>query len=91
MTSQPHVLNPLSASARNMMNMMQQMMVSRGGDAVAAAHQARAMVFGLVQREAAMVSYNTIFKSLGILFLGLLPFILLMRRPSPKAPIVAAH
>ena len=84
-------VNPLSASARNMMNMMEQMMVSRGGDAVAAAHQARAMIFGLVQREAAMISYNTIFKSLGILFLALLPFILLMRRPSAKAPAVAAH
>jgi MFS transporter, DHA2 family, multidrug resistance protein len=84
-------VNPLSASARNMMNMMSQMMMSRGGDAVAAAHQARAMVFGLVQREASMISYNTIFKSLGILFLGLLPFILLMRRPSAKAPAVAAH
>jgi DHA2 family multidrug resistance protein len=84
-------VNPLSASARNMMNMMEQMMVSRGGDAVAAAHQARAMIFGLVQREAAMISYNTIFKSLGILFLALLPFILLMRRPSQKAPAVAAH
>ncbi|MBV9887108.1 MAG: DHA2 family efflux MFS transporter permease subunit [Acidobacteria bacterium] len=84
-------VNPLSASARNMMSMMQQMMVSHGGDAVAAAHQARAMIFGLVQREAAMISYNTIFKSLGILFLALLPFILLMRRPSPKTPAVAAH
>jgi DHA2 family multidrug resistance protein len=84
-------VNPLSASARNMMNMMEHAMASRSGDAVAAAHQARAMVFGLVQREAAMISYNTIFKSLGILFIALLPFILLMRRPSPKAPAVAAH
>jgi MFS transporter, DHA2 family, multidrug resistance protein len=67
------------------------MMVSRGGDAVAAAQQARAMIFGLVQREAAMISYNTIFKSLGILFIALLPFILIMRRPSQKAPAVAAH
>ncbi|MBV8514629.1 MAG: DHA2 family efflux MFS transporter permease subunit [Acidobacteria bacterium] len=84
-------VNPLSASTRNMMNMMEQMMIGRGGDAVAAAHQARAMIFGMVQREAAMISYNTIFKSLGVLFLALLPFILLMRRPSPKAPAVAAH
>jgi DHA2 family multidrug resistance protein len=84
-------VNPFNTSARNMMNMMEHAMVSRGGDAVAAAHQARAMIFGLVQREASMISYNTIFKSLGILFLGLLPFILLMRRPSPKAPAVAAH
>ena len=84
-------VNPLSAGARNMMNMMEHAMVSRGGDAVAAAQQARAMVFGLVQREASMISYNTIFKSLGVLFLGLLPFILIMRRPSAKAPAVAAH
>jgi MFS transporter, DHA2 family, multidrug resistance protein len=84
-------VNALSASTRNMMNMMEGAMVSRGGDSVAAAHQARAMIFGLVQREAAMISYNTIFKSLGILFLGLLPFIFLMRRPSQKGPAVAAH
>jgi DHA2 family multidrug resistance protein len=84
-------VNPFSTAARNMMNMMEGMMVSRGGDAVAAAQQARAMVFGLVQREAAMISYNTIFKSLGILFIALLPFILIMRRPSQKAPAVAAH
>jgi DHA2 family multidrug resistance protein len=84
-------VNPFSTAARNMMNMMEGMMVSRGGDAVAAAQQARAMIFGLVQREAAMISYNTIFKSLGILFIALLPFILIMRRPSQKAPAVAAH
>jgi MFS transporter, DHA2 family, multidrug resistance protein len=84
-------VNPFSTGARNMMNMMEQMMVSRGGDAAAAARQARAMIFGLVQREAAMISYNTIFKSLGILFLALLPFILIMRRPSQKGPAVAAH
>ena len=84
-------VNPLSASARNMMNMMEQMMVSRGGDAVAAAQQARAMVFGMVEREAAMISYNTIFKSLGVMFIVLLPFILLMRRPSAKGPAIAAH
>ncbi len=84
-------VNALSASTRNMMGMMKGAMESRSGDPVAAAHQARAMVFGLVQREAAMISYNTIFKSLGILFLALLPFIFLMRRPSSKGPAVAAH
>jgi MFS transporter, DHA2 family, multidrug resistance protein len=84
-------VNALSASARNMMNMMEHAMASRGGDAVAASHQARAMIFGLVQREAAMISYNTIFKTLGVMFMALLPFILLMRRPSSKAPAVAAH
>jgi MFS transporter, DHA2 family, multidrug resistance protein len=84
-------VNPFSAGARNMMNMMEHAMASRSGDAVTAAQQARAMVFGLVQREAAMISYNTIFKSLGVLFLALLPFILIMRRPSHKAPAVAAH
>ncbi|HEY2819966.1 MAG TPA: DHA2 family efflux MFS transporter permease subunit [Candidatus Acidoferrum sp.] len=84
-------VNPFSASARYMMNMMEHAMVSRGGDPVAAAHQARAMIFGLVEREAAMISYNTIFKSLGVMFVCLLPFILLMRRPSSKAPAVAAH
>jgi DHA2 family multidrug resistance protein len=84
-------VNPFSASARAMMNMMKQAMMSRGGDPVAAAHQARAMIFGLVEREASMISYNTIFKALGVMFMALLPFILLMRRPSAKAPAAAMH
>src|ERR1700760_829199 len=57
-------VNPLSASARNMMQAMQQMFVSRGGDMAAAARQARDMMFQLVERQANMIAYNTIFRVL---------------------------
>src|SRR6202012_402933 len=72
-------VNPLSTSARNMMNMMQQLMTSRRRDAVAATRQTPATVFGIDERKASMMSYYTIFGSPGILFLALVPFLLKMR------------
>ena len=84
-------VNPLSASARNMMHAMQQMFVSRGGDMAMAARQARDMMFQLVERQANMIAYNTIFRVLGWMFLMLVPFIALMRRPSTKTPAAPTH
>ncbi len=83
-------VNPFSASARNMMHAMQQMIISRGGDMAMAARQAREMMFRIVQRQASMISYNTIFASSAGCSL-LVPFIALMRRPSTKTPAAPMH
>jgi DHA2 family multidrug resistance protein len=84
-------VNPLSAAARNMMHAMQQMFLSRGGDMATSARQARDMMFQMVERQANMIAYNTIFRVLAWMFLMLIPFILFMRRPSTKAPPAAMH
>jgi len=84
-------VTPYSASARNMMNSMQGMFRSTGSDAVAAAHQARAAMFGMVERQASMLAYNSIFLILAGLFVLMLPFIFLMRRPQAKGGSMAMH
>jgi len=44
-----------------------------------------------VARQAAMISFVTIFRLLGVLFLLLLPLLLLMKRPRTGGGPVAAH
>ena len=44
-----------------------------------------AVLFGLVGREAAMVALVRVFQFLGILLVGLLPLVFLMKRPSKRA------
>jgi DHA2 family multidrug resistance protein len=84
-------VTPYNTSARNMMNSLQGTFVSRGSDIATAAHQARAAMFGLVERQASMLAYNSIFLILAGLFLLMLPFIFLMRRPQTKGGPLAMH
>jgi DHA2 family multidrug resistance protein len=84
-------VNPYSASARQVLDGLQQVFMRRGGDAVAAAHQAREMVFRMVEGQANMISYNAVFRMLGGLFVLLVPFIFLMRRPGTKTGPIAMH
>jgi DHA2 family multidrug resistance protein len=84
-------VTPYSFIARNMMNSMQGMFRSTGSDAVTAAHQARAAMFGMVERQASMLAYNSIFLILAVLFVLMLPFIFLMRRPQARGGPMAMH
>jgi DHA2 family multidrug resistance protein len=84
-------VTPYSTAARNMMNSMQGMFRSTGSDAVTAAHQARAAMFGMVERQASMLAYNSIFLILAGLFVLMLPFILLMRRPQARGGPMSVH
>jgi len=84
-------VTPYNTSARNMMNSLQGAFVSRGSDIATAAHQARAAMFGMVERQASMLAYNSIFLILAGLFLLMLPFIFLMRRPQTRGGSLAMH
>jgi MFS transporter, DHA2 family, multidrug resistance protein len=84
-------VTPYSASARNMMGSLQHMYMSNGSDIVTATHQARAAMFGMVERQASMLAYNSIFLILAGLFVLMLPFIFLMHRPQAKGSPMAMH
>ena len=72
------------------MSMLRRMFVGRGYDAITAARQAYVAVFGAVERQAAMLSFNHTFWLLGILFVFMLPLVFLMRRPQRRGP-AAVH
>jgi MFS transporter, DHA2 family, multidrug resistance protein len=64
--------------------------MAAGADAATATSRAYAAMFGMVQRQAAMVSFVEIFRLLGAIFLLMLPLLFLMRRPR-QAPVAGAH
>jgi len=64
--------------------------LARTGDAVAATNQAYVVLYGMVQRQAAMVSFVMIFRLLGILFFVMIPLVLLMRKPQGPRKMSAA-
>jgi DHA2 family multidrug resistance protein len=60
-----------------------QMLVARGSSASQAVHQAQGLIYGMVQREAAMQAFIDCFRMLGIVFLAVAPVMALMKRTAP--------
>jgi DHA2 family multidrug resistance protein len=65
-------------------------MVATGSDATTAHSRALGAMFGLVERQAAMLSFVDAFHLLGMIFLVITPLVLLMRRPRSRAESIAA-
>ncbi|HZR25148.1 MAG TPA: DHA2 family efflux MFS transporter permease subunit [Vicinamibacterales bacterium] len=63
--------------------------MAAGADAVTATERAHAAMFGMVQRQATMVSFVGIFQLLGIMFIALVPLVLLMQKPKGGGHVVA--
>jgi DHA2 family multidrug resistance protein len=84
-------VTPYDATSQTLLAQLRAGFMAAGADAVTATSQAYAALAGMVQRQAAMVSFVTIFQILGFLFLALLPLILLMKRPGHRADAPAAH
>jgi len=78
-------------AAQSMLAQMQGAFMAAGADAVTASQRAYAAMFGMVQREATMVSFVVIFQLMGWIFIGLVPLILLMKRPKAGGGPVSAH
>ncbi len=80
-----------SLRAQQAMETLRQGFMAAGADPYTAGQRAYAAMFGLVHRQAAMLSFVDVFRMLGVVFLALLPLILLMKRPRGAAPAGAAH
>ncbi len=81
MTAHVNTANPAAvaslAAAKNAM-------VASGADLATATHQSYVMVFGMVQRHAAMQSYIDAFFALAMLFVIVMPLVLIMKRPTKQ-------
>jgi DHA2 family multidrug resistance protein len=80
-----------NATSQQMFEGLRGAMMAGGADAVTATSRAQAMMFGLVQRHAAMVAFVGIFQLMGIAFIALVPLVLLMKRPKSARPAAGAH
>jgi DHA2 family multidrug resistance protein len=82
-------VNPYDAQARAMIEGLRSRFMATGADAVDATRKACDALWGMVQRQATMLSYNDAFLLLAILFIAMLPFLLLLRKPRGGGPAMA--
>lgn len=73
------------------LNGLKNAFIAGGADPVTATERAHAALFGIVQRQAYMLSFVDIFRWLGVIFLLMLPLIFLLKRPSGSSGNIAAH
>src|SRR5258708_38678343 len=74
-------VNGSSQAAQHTLAGLQQAFMAKGADSVTASHQAHAAIWGMVQRQAAMLAYNDVFRFLGGMFVLMLPLLFLMQKP----------
>ena len=60
---------------------IQSYLASQGSDPFTAADQAHGILFGIVQQQAALISFLQAFLILGIFFLCMLPVLFLLKKP----------
>jgi DHA2 family multidrug resistance protein len=84
-------VTPYDAPARSFLDAMRRSFMASGADFATATARARAAAFGLVSRQASMLSFIAVFRFLALMFILLLPLILLMRSPKSRGPAQGAH
>ena len=83
-------VNPANPLARQTIDGLRGLFMSQGKDAATATRQAYGAVWGMVQQQAAMLSYNDTFRLLAAMFVLMLPLLFLMRK-AKKGKAVMAH
>jgi MFS transporter, DHA2 family, multidrug resistance protein len=84
-------VDPYNPSAQAMLAQLKAAFLAAGADVTTATSRAYGALFGMVQRQAAIVSFVEIFRLLGLMFLLLIPLVFLMKRPGKHGAPVAAH
>jgi DHA2 family multidrug resistance protein len=85
-------IDAFNPQVRALFDQLKAAFVAQGADAVTATERARLALFGMVQREAMMLSFTDIFRWLSLMFLAMLPLLLLMRSPRRRGGAAgAAH
>ena len=78
--------NPMNPLFQEKLSTLTHAAVARGVPQSEAQHTALAIIYGLIRRQAGMLSYNHIFWILGIAFLSVIPCLLLLRKNKGNAP-----
>ncbi len=84
-------IGPYGGQYNDAIQAMQQAFLARTANAGDALHQAQAMLYSMVQRQAATLSYIDAFWALGCLFMALVPLVFLLRKAAPGGANPPAH
>jgi DHA2 family multidrug resistance protein len=74
-------VTPYDMGMREMLNQLTMFFRQHGADAVTATHQAYGAVYGMVQKQAAMLAFVEAFFVMAVVYFVLFPFVLLLRNP----------
>ena len=74
-------VTPYNPGAQRMLSQAQALLMRHGADPVTANRQALTMLYGVVQQQASVLSFLTVFRIMGIVFLAIIPLILILRKP----------
>jgi len=78
-----------SPTVQRAVSSMTRIFAAKGAGPELAVRQAHGALWGLVQRQAAMLSYNDAFRFLAIMFIVMFPLIFLMQKPRKRGPAMA--
>jgi DHA2 family multidrug resistance protein len=84
-------VTPYDPVSRAMFEQMRAAFMAAGANVTTATSRASAAIFGMVERQGAMISFVYLFRVLGFVFLLLIPLVLLMKRPASRRGPTAAH
>lgn len=84
-------VNPYNPQAQNTLQQLRGMFQAQGAGPVMSNNKAYAAIWGMIQRQAAILSYIDVFIILSIIFLAILPLLFLMKKPPKAAGPVAMH
>jgi len=88
-------VTPYDPAAQRMLSQAQVMLMRNGSDPVTANRQAIAILYGVVQQQAAVLSFLSAFRMIGIVFVVIIPLILILRKPKhlrePKTEVSHVH
>jgi DHA2 family multidrug resistance protein len=85
-------LTPLDPAYTASLSGASRFLMSQGSNPVQALNQAHGLVYGNLIRQANMLAYTDTFWLLGLTFLGMIPFMFLMKKTQPRgAPTTPAH
>lgn len=84
-------VTPYDPSASHLLEQLRSGFIATGSGPVVATQKALAALFGMVQQQAAMLSFVDVFRLMALVFLGMLPLIFLMKKPPKGAKAEMAH
>jgi len=84
-------VNSMSAAFRNTVHGFTNVFLTAGSSGPGAASRAEGMVYGVVQRQAAMLAFVDNFKMLGVIFFTVIPVLLLLKKPRTPGGNVPVH
>jgi MFS transporter, DHA2 family, multidrug resistance protein len=74
-------INPYAPQTQQMLAQARSAMIASGSDPASASQKAQAVIFGMVQQQATMLSFVNVFRLFGVLFILIAPLIWLAKPP----------